>query len=373
VLVRLRAQVQALLRTRLNLRELNRATLARQALLERAPGASPVVMIERLAGLQAQEPKPPFIGLWSRIEGFEADDLREALRSGDVVRATLMRATLHLFSARDYTAFRTALQPALDGSMQGVLKARKADVDIDKTLAAARRLLAGGKKLTFDDIRDALSEQFPDADHRALGYVARTGLPLAMVPTDDPWGFARDSQFSLVSKVDQQAATEELVRRYLAAFGPASPIDMQIWSGLKGLKDSFAAIEAELEVVDGPNGKLYDLPDAPRPDADTPAPVRFLPAFDNMLLGHKDRTRVIDDEHRPKVVTKNLRIHPTFLVDGFVAGMWQVKATKKKATLTLEPFVKLTKNVQKELADEGEALLRLAEPEVPDVAVGISG
>jgi hypothetical protein len=141
---------------------------------------------------------------------------------------------------------------------------------------------------------------------------------------------------------------------------------MQIWSGLKGLKEAFAAVEDELEVLDG---GLYDLRDAPRPGPDTPAPVRFLPAFDNMLLAHKDRTRIIDDEHRPKVVTKNLRIHPVFLVDGRAAGMWSVKATKKKATLTLEPFAKLTKKAQKELAEEAERLLRFAEPEVGAVAV----
>ncbi len=252
--------------------------------------------------------------------------------------------------------------------MGGILKARGEGVVVDDTLAAARKLLARGRKLTFDEIRDALSEQFPDVDHRALGYVTRTGLPLAMVPTDDPWGFPRDSQFRTVAKVDKQAATEELVRRYLSAFGPASPADMQVWSGLKGLKEVFAAIEDELEVIDD---GLYDLPGAPRPDGDTPAPVRFLPAFDNMLLAHKDRTRIIDDEHRPRVVTKNLRIHPTFLVDGFAAGMWSIKATKKKATLALEPFGKLTKGVQKELREEGERLARFAEPDVADVEISI--
>jgi len=349
----------------LNLRELNRATLARQGLLERA-AVTPVEMVEQLVGLQAQEAKPPFIGLWTRIDGFEAEDMRAALQSGDVVRATLMRATLHLWSARDYQALRTALQPALDDAMSGILKARGEGVVVEDTLAAARKLLARGRKLTFNQIRDALREQFPDVDHRALGYVTRTGLPLAMVPTDDTWGFPRDSQFQLVANVDKQAATEELVRRYLAAFGPASPADMQIWSGLKGLKDAFAAIEDELEVL---GGGLYDLRDAPRPDGDTPAPVRFLPAFDNMLLAHKDRTRIIDDEHRPLVVTKNLRIHPTFLVDGFAAGMWSIKATKKKATLTLEPFGKLTKKVQNELQDEGERLVRFAEPEVADIEI----
>ena len=344
----------------MDLRALNRATLARQGLLERS-SSSAVDVVEQLLGLQAQEPKPPFIGLWSRIERFEADELRTALRGGDVVRATLIRATLHLMSARDYAAFRTALQPALDGAMQGVLKARKADVDVDATLAAARKLMARGKKLTFDEIRDALSKQFPDVDHRALGYVTRTGLPLVMVPTDDRWGFPRDSQFQLADKVDKTAATEELVHRYLAAFGPATPADMQVWSGLKGLRNAFAAVADELDVLDG---GLYDVPGAPHPGPDAEAPVRFLPAFDNMLLAHKDRTRIIDEEHRPRVVTKNLRIHPTFLVDGFVAGMWSVKATKRKATLVLEPFVKLTKKVRGELEEEGERLLDYSEPGV---------
>ena len=351
----------------MNLRELNRATLARQGLLERAD-VTPVAMIEQLLGLQAQEPKPPFIGLWTRIEGFDAGDLRKELLAGDIVRATLMRATLHLWSAADYRALRTALQPALDSAMGGILKARGEGVVVDDTLAAARKLLARGRKLTFDEIRDALSEQFPDVDHRALGYVSRTGLPLAMVPTDDPWGFPRDSQFRTVAKIDKQAATEELVRRYLSAFGPASPADMQVWSGVKGLKQVFEAIEDELDVIDG---GMYDLPGAPRPDGDAPAPVRFLPAFDNMLLAHKDRTRIIDDEHRPRVVTKNLRIHPTFLVDGFAAGMWSIKATKKKATLALEPFGKLTKGVQKELRDEGERLARFAEPDVADIEISM--
>jgi hypothetical protein len=352
----------------LNRRELNRATLARQGLLERSAG-TPTAMVEQLVGLQAQEPKPPFIGLWSRIEDFDAGDLRAALRDGDVVRATLMRATLHLWSADDFRALRSALQPALDSAMAGILKARGEGVVVDDTLAAARKLLARGRKLTFNEIRDELREQFPDVDHRALGYVTRTGLPLVMVPTDDQWGFPRDSQFQMATKVDKTAATEELVRRYLAAFGPASPQDMQIWSGLKGLKEVFAALEDELEALDG---GLYDLPDGARPDPDTPAPVRFLPAFDNMLLAHKDRTRIIDDEHRPKVVTKNLRIHPTFLVDGFAAGMWQIKATKKKATLTLEPFGKVTKKAQKELSEEGERLVRFAEPDVGDVSVSFA-
>ena len=350
----------------MNLREINRATLARQGLLERS-SVTPAEMVERLAGVQAQEPKPPFIGLWSRIDGFEADALRAALQSGAVVRATLMRATLHLWSARDYRTLRTAVQPALDAAMASILKARGEGIVVDDVLAAAREVLGDGRQMTFDEIRDALTQRFPGVDHRALGYVTRTGLPLVMVPTDDPWGFPRDSRFQLAAEVDREPATESLVRRYLAAFGPATPADMQVWSGLKGMKAEFGKLALE-EVDKG----LFDLPGAPRPGADAPAPVRFLPAFDNMLLSHKDRARIIADEHRPKVVTKNLRVHPTFLVDGFAAGLWSVKATKKKATLTLEPFEKLTKEAQGELAEEGERLLRFAEADLAQIDVSIA-
>ena len=339
----------------MNRRDLGRATLARQGLLERQPwGATEAV--ERLLGMQAQEPKPPFVGLWSRIDAFEADDLRAALRDREVVRATLMRATLHLMGARDYAAFRGALQPALDASMKSILKARGEGIVVDDVVAAGEKLLKKAP-LTFNEVRDALQREFPDVDHRALGYVVRTGIPLAMVPTDDAWGYARDSQFEL-ARVDHKSDMEELVRRYLAAYGPATPADMQTWSGLKNLKPVFDGLADELELIDG---KLYDLPDAPRPGADAEAPARFLPPFDQLLLAHADRTRVIDDEHRPRVITKNLRIPATFTHDGRVAGIWTIDAKKKLTTLKLDPFVKLTKKAQREIAEEGERLLRFAE------------
>ena len=341
----------------MNARELSRATLARQGLLERQ-GWSAVDAVGRLLGMQAQEPKPPFVGLWTRIEDFDAEELRAALRKRKVVRATLMRATLHLMNARDYAAFRPALQPALDASMKSILKARGEGIVADEVIAAGEKLLKKGP-LTFNEVRDALQTEFPDVDQRALGYVVRTGIPLAMVPTDDPWGFARDSQFEL-AKVGREDATKELVRRYLAAYGPATAADMQTWSGLKQLGPVFDDLAGELEIVgDG----LYDLPDAPRPGGDAPAPVRFLPPFDQLLLAHADRSRVIADEHRPRVITKNLRIPATFTSDGWVAGIWTVDAKKKVTTLRLEPFGKLTKKAQKEIAAEGEGLLRFAEPE----------
>ena len=341
----------------MNRRELNRATLARQGLLARERWSA-VDAVERLLGMQAQDAKPPFIGLWARIDGFGAEDLRAALRKRKIVRATLMRATLHLMSAGDYATFRPALQPALDASMTSILKARGQGIVPADVVAAGRKLLEAGP-LTFNEIRDALKLEFPGVDHRALGYVVRTGIPLAMVPSDDAWGFARDSRFEL-AKAGHKDATDELVRRYLAAYGPATPADMQTWSGLKNLKAVFEGLGDELELV---GDKLYDLPGAPRPGGDVDALARLLPPFDQLLLAHADRARIIDDEHRPRVITKNLRIPATFTWDGFVAGLWTIDAKKRKTTLTLEPFAKLTKKAQKEIAAEAEELLRFAEPE----------
>lgn len=325
-------------------RQLNRATLARQMLLERAD--VPVVgAVERLAGMQAQEPRPPFVGLWTRLEGFAAEDLRSAIRDGRLVRGTLMRGTLHLAGAPDYKAFRPTLQPVLDAAMRGVLGGRgSSDLDVGAVLEAGRELLRDGP-LRFDDIRAALQKRFPDADDRSLGYAVRMGLPLVMEPSDDQWGYPRTAAFGLSDETGR-AAPKRLVKSYLAAFGPASLADFQTWSGLKADPDWFDGLERFA-------GGLFDLPDAPRPDEDIPAPVRFLPDFDNLLLAHADRTRVIADEHRPLVATKNLRIKATFLVDGEVAGTWSVKGRK----LELEPFGRLAKTVERQLADEGEALV----------------
>ena len=345
-------------------RELGRATLARQLLLERER-VSAVEAVERLAGMQAQEPRPPFLGLWSRVEGFEAEELLAALRGGDVVRAALMRGTLHLVSAREFPVVRSAVAPALDGALRGVLKTRKAEIDERAVVAAARKLLGRGP-LTFNELRAALAEEFPDDDVRALGYAARMKLPLTMVPTEDRWGFPRESRFALAK--GGRAGTAELVKRYLAAFGPASPADFENWSGLERSAAAFG--ELDLKRFQAEDGReLFDLPRAPRPGEDVPAPVRFLPEFDNLVLGHADRTRVIADEHRPLITTKNLRIRASFLVDGVVAGAWKLERKGKRATLSLEPFGKLTKKARGELEREAEALLEFAEPDATTRAV----
>jgi hypothetical protein len=358
----------------LTARQLNRATLARQLLLERAPlGAAEAV--GRLAGMQAQEPKHPYLGLWTRVDGFEAAQLRAALAAREVVRATLMRSTLHLMTADGYGALRMALQPPMSVAKR-VLGARSEGLDPAEVIPAARELLQDGP-LPFDRIRALLAERFPDVNDRALGYAVRTLLPLVMVTSEDArWGFDRVAEFALAEQwLGSEPADPDpaaLVRSYLAAFGPASAADMQTWSGAVGMKAVLNGMRDELEVFADERGReLFDPPDAPRPDPKTPAPPRLLPEFVNLVLAHDDRSRVIADEHRPLVTTKNLRVRATFLVDGVVAGTWTIEAKRKLATLRLAPFAKLTKTAAKALSAEAEALVRFAEPESADHAVAI--
>jgi hypothetical protein len=331
---------------------------------ERVPA---VEAVERLAGMQAQEPRPPYVGLWTRVEGFRREELHGALQDRQLVRATLMRATLHLVSARDYPAFRMALDDALASAMRGV--ARRAEgLDLDAVLDVAREAFEEEPR-NFKQIRALLADEFPDVYERALAYAVRLRLPLVMAPTDDRWGFPAVSNFALadgwLDGLEEPAdATERLVRRYLAAFGPADAADLQTWSGLPRAKSVLGAMRDELAVLRDEDGReLFDLPDAPRPGADADPPPRFLPDFDNLLLSHADRTRVLATDHRPRVITKNLRVHPTILVDGVVAGTWRAERKRGTATLRVEPFGKLTKKVRAALEREGDELLQFLEPD----------
>ncbi|MFC4120985.1 winged helix DNA-binding domain-containing protein [Nonomuraea zeae] len=338
----------------LSLRDLNRATLARQHLLTRHEGDAADV-VRRLVGLQAQEPRPPYVGVWTRLEGLERDDLHAALHARTLVRATMWRATLHLVTADDFAAFRPLLRPVLAAA------ARRFDgVDFDAVVAAADRLLAAGP-MTFNELRPLLLTEFPGAYDRALGYAVRMLTPLVMVPTEDRWSFPREPSFGLPGiGLDPAPAVEPLIERYLAAFGPATPADVQTWSGLTGLRPVMKAMDLE-RVTDFAGRELFDLPDAPRPGGDVPAPVRFLPDFDTLVLGHADRTRVLAEEYKGRVATKNLRVKAVYLIDGFAAGTWQIKRTAKRATLLISPFASTSLDVVEE---EGLRLLAFAEPDV---------
>jgi Winged helix DNA-binding domain len=342
-------------------RELNRATLARQLLLARE--TVPVAdAVDRLGGLQAQEPRPPFVALWSRLEGFEREQLHAALRKGTVVRAMLMRATLHLVSAKRYARLRPALDDVMTRAMTGALRGRDDGLDLEALLPAATKLLRDEPR-TFNELRALLSERFPKVNERALGYAVRTQLPLVMEPSDDAWAFPRDARFALPKIRLGKPNLEDVVLDYLAAFGPATVADVQRWSGLQGLKPVLEALREELVTFKVGRRELYDLPDAPRPGAEVEAPPRFLPDFDSLVLAHDDRTRVIADEHKPKIASKNLRIPAMVLWDGFVAGTWRVERKRGVATLSVTPFAKLPRGAAKALEPEALALLAFAEPD----------
>jgi hypothetical protein len=349
----------------LKLRELNRATLSRQMLLERESLSVPAA-VERLAGLQAQLASAPYAGLWTRLRDFQREDLAREIENRKVVKATMMRATLHLCTADDYLRFRTALKPLLIGAASEIAKRRDGDFDMDKVLKAARKFI-GEKPRTFAEISDMLTGLMPDHDVGAMRYSVRTHIPLVQVPIDTGWSYSNKPEFTLAESwigrpISPEDNMRELVFRYLAAFGPASVTDAQTWMGMK-LKETFEKLRPELQTYRGEGRtELFDLPGVQLPAEDVPAPVRFLPEYDNLLLSHSNRSRVIADEYRSKVYLPGLRVAATILVDGFVRGAWKIEKAKTAATLVIEPFDKLTKKDRAALTEEGERLVRFVEP-----------
>ena len=358
----------------LNLRELNRATLSRQMLLKREP--LPVTAaVERLVGIQAQLAVSPYVGLWTRLRDFKREDLARAIEDKKIVKATLMRATLHLCSADHYLRFRTTLQPMLSGAGDAIVKQRGGKFDSKRLLAEARRYI-GEKPRTFAEISDWVVKLMPGHDVGALRYTVRTNIPLVQTPSATGWSYPAKPEFTLAeSWIGRPIAREdnlpELVQRYLAAFGPASVTDAQTWLGMK-LKETFEKLRPEMRTYrDEGRRELFDLPNLPVPAGDIPAPVRFLPEYDNLLLSHSKRTRVIADEHRSKVYLPGLRVAATILIDGFVRGTWKIEKIKNEATLAIEPLAKLTKPERAALNEEGERLARFLEGTAKSFSVRI--
>ena len=347
----------------LSTRALNRAFLARQMLLEREKIPA-TTAIERLVGLQAQVPKPPFVGLWTRLESFERKELSDAFHERRVVRVTAMRGTLHAMTAADYVALRGTLQPMLTRGMASILRSRGATIDLDAIQHEGRSYFSK-QPSTFDALRDHLKAKFPNVDERALAYAIRTHVPLVQVPTtDSPWAFPAVADFALAdSWLSRKVSTapmsaRAIVLRYLAAFGPATPGDAQAWSGMTGLREVFEELRPQLVTFQDPRKReLFDVPGAPRPDEDVAAPIRFIPDYDNLVLSHDDRTRIMADAHRSRVTLKNLMVRATFLVDGMVAGTWKSGRKRKAAVLVVEPFGTIAKRTRSEIEAEGEAML----------------
>jgi hypothetical protein len=355
-------------------RELNRALLARQLLLQRSEG-SPHEVVSRLVGMQMQDVAPPYVGLWSRLSRFEAADVQGAFLERSMVRATMMRATIHLMTTADFLALRGAIQPALDLAVRSVTRGAAASWDVPAMQERLRPALAG-RQVTAAELRELVGAAFPEHDLRPLTYAVRMSLPLVRVPDGGRWGFTNDAPFTLAEdwlgrSAIAEADPAELVRRYLAAFGPATVADFQTWSGMQGAKPLFEQLRPELRVFRPESGmgraELFDVPEAPLPPAETPAPPRFLPAFDNVLLAHKDRYRIIAEEHRPRIfLSKNLRVEPVYLLDGEAAGLWRIEVKRRQAALTLEPFdptVPVDAEDERALRDEAERLVRFVEPD----------
>ena len=358
-------------------RELGRATLARQMLLERHQ-MDAVEAVGRLGGMQAQEPGPPYLGLWSRLAGFEAAELESAIEDRKVVRATAMRGTVHLLPARDYTRLQSAIAATLEGDMARYLASRLEGVDVAALVEDGRGLFASEESMSAAALRDALAKRHPEADVRAIAAVVRTSLPLVRVPDGGRWGFTPKAPFTDAERwighpLRKRPDRPELVRRYLAAFGPASVADMEAWVGGGDFGPVFEKLDSELRRFKHEAGHaLYDLKDAPRPPADAPAPVRLLPEFDSLMLAHDDRTRVISEAHRKSLTTKNLRVRATVLVDGRVAAFWKLEKSRGTATLVIEPLVRLRASERKAVLVEAEALAAFVEPSAKQYAARVA-
>jgi hypothetical protein len=363
----------------LSARALNRALLDRQLLLRREPlpgAARPradrvIETVEHLVGLQAQAPFPPYYGLWSRLDGFRPGDLAELLLARKVVRIGLMRGTIHLVSADDCLRLRPVLQHVLERGLRANLGRQLTDID-RAALAAAGRALVEDRPMTFSEIGGALAPRWPQYPPNALAQGVRALVPLVQVPPRAVWGQAGQAAHTsaeawLGRPLAASASPDQVVLRYLAAFGPATVADAQAWSGLTGLREVVGRLEPRLRTFRDAQGReLFDLPDAPRPGPDTPAPVRLVAEFDNLILSHADRARVISEPDRQRLYTKNGIFPGTVLIDGFVRGMWRVTTTRRTPVLTIELFGEAGGRDRDAVTAEGERLLEFAAPGSPD-------
>lgn len=350
-------------------RELNRATLARQHLLARTDLPA-LDMVAHLVGLQAQAPHCAYYGLWSRIEGFRFDDLSELLESRAAVRIALMRSTIHLVTAEDALRLRPLIQPALSRDLFGNHTYRHGaqGVDLDEVLAFGRELFEERAR-TNAELRDVFAERWPERDAAALAYAVRCLLPSVQVPPRGLWNRSgaiahTTAEHWLGRELSSTSTLDEMVLRYLGAFGPASVADVQKWSGVTRLKEVVDRLP--LQEFRGEKGTvLYDLPDAPRPGGDVPAPARLVAPFDNLILSHADRTRILSEERVKQVITNNGIVRGSLLVDGFHVGAWDIARTKKSASVTLALFEKVAATDRAALEAEAARLLDATDPGLP--------
>jgi Winged helix DNA-binding domain len=348
-------------------RALNRALLERQHLLRRAH-ASVTDVIERLVCLQAQAPMPPYQGLHSRIEGFDPHELGRMLTDREVVRILLMRGTLHMATVRDALFLRPLMQ-AVHDRMYGRVRRGMGERASARLDDAIREVLADGP-LGAREIARRLVERGVGHDVVQLGYAVPAFVPLVQLPPRGVWGTGGAVRYATLEswigrEPDREASADELVLRYLAGFGPASVMDLQSWSGLTRMKQVFERLRPRLVTFRDEDGReLFDLPNAPRPDPETPAPVRFLGEYDNVLLGHKNRRRIVPEGFPGDAMLAHGRFVDNLLIDGMLRATWWVERDDEgRATLGVRPFGRLTTGEREEVEAEAERMLAFTDPE----------
>jgi hypothetical protein len=344
----------------LSLRALNRALLARQGLLERR-AAPALEWVERLVGLQAQVPSHPYVALSARLDGFAPDELSGLVAGRAAVRAQLMRSTIHLVSARDALALHAICAPVLARAFRSPFAAALGTAAVEDVAAAGAELLAAEPR-TRAELGALLAPRFPGADPSALAHAVTFQRALVQVPPRGLWGQSGQARWALTERwldapLDAAAAVDELVLRYLAAFGPATAADVRTWSGLGALRAVLGRLRPRLRTFRDEQGReLFDVPDAPLPDPDTPAPPRFLPEYDNVLLAHADRARIMDRPWPgPSYPTGTLI--GNLLVDGFYRATWEIA----DGALTIAGLERRRGDpARAEIAAEGARLLAFA-------------
>ena len=352
-------------------RALNRALLARQFLLRREK-RSVLETIEHLVGMQAQVPGNPYIALWSRVDGFQPEELSHLIVERRAVRTTVMRTTLHLVSAGDCLTLRPLMQDVMVRTLVNTAWARNIEGVETASLITAGRTLLEEQTRTRAELGARLRERWPDRDAASLAWAVSYLVPVIQVPPRGLWGKSGQARLTTVESwlgrpQDADPSPDKMVLHYLAAFGPSATADIRSWSGLTGVREIIERLRPRLVTFRDERGReLFDLPDAPRPDPETPAPPRFLPEYDNILLSHDDRGRILrENQGLPMPAGRGGELG-SLLVDGFLGGMWRINRGRGKATLVVEAGGSWTKADQTAVAEEGARLLAFMGADVRD-------
>ena len=332
------------------------------------------VAIERLVGMQGQTPLSPYLALWSRLESFDPGELAAMILDRSAVRIAVMRTTIHLLTARDALALRHVMQPVLDaGFASSPFRKRLVGADIDAVVGAGRALLEE-RPLSAAELGKRLRERFPDRDGEALAYACRYLLPLVQVPPRAVWGRTGQTRHTtaeawLGRPLDTDASPDDVVLRYLAAFGPATVSDIRTWSWQPGLREVVERLRPRLRTFRDEQGReLFDVPDGALPDPDSPAPTRFLPDYDNLFLSHADRSRIYGDAAWAENWDWG-----SLLVDGFLTGTWRLATERATALLSVKVMRRLSHGEAQAVEEEGVRVIDFmaADATTRDVAITV--